>query len=238
MTPARFGLQALIVLSLVVLVGWPAQRQVRAGAFRSGRDATSSRLGVPGTRSDTRAGQRFRIGWGSASETQLGAQNAAALYKKLYASDIEARKRPAPPALLALGGKINGIVGYTRGGRNAAIPSARVILRNVATGKVEAQGVADELGRFAFLDVMPAGYIAEMVDDHDRPIGASEVVSIGLHELREATVRTSGRTVLSSFGGGLRPAAHDTVAVAAANGVNRLAPPEQCASPPCRTTTP
>jgi hypothetical protein len=111
-------------------------------------------------------------------------------------------------------------------------------LRNIATGAVEARGVADEHGRFAFLDVVPSGYVVELLDENGAVIATSEVIPIRINELRETTVRASGRHVFASVGGGLAPTAQTIVAAAASQGVNRVAPPERCASPPCNGTNP
>jgi hypothetical protein len=233
MTSARFGFQAIVVLSLVALVSWPEQRQVRAGDFWDAVDAATRRPDISKAFGSRRAEGRYGIAYGTASEARLGATAAAALHRKLYAHDLEGRRRSAPSALYALGGKVNGILGYVHGPRNTPIASARLLLRNVETGQVEAPAVADEYGRFAFLDVMPSVYLVELLDAKGRVIGVSDLISVGINELREASVRVSGRTTLASFGGALRPAAHATVTAAANQGVNRVAAASRCASPPC-----
>jgi hypothetical protein len=235
MTPARFGLQALAVLVLAALVSWPQHRDLRAGTlwYTSERPVTTPRDSRSGFGKDTR---RYLIGYGSASEYTLGADAASALHRKLYANDIEGQRRPVPIGVLALGGKINGIVGFARTSVGGAMPFARLVLRNMTTGAIEARGVADEHGRFAFLDVVPSGYIIELLDENGAVIATSEVIPIRINELRETTVRASGRHVFASFGGALSPTAQDTVAAAANQGVNRVAAPDRCASPPCNGT--
>ena len=236
MTPARFGFQAMVVLIMVALVSWPEQRQVRAGDFWHGEGATR-RPDVAGTPGARHGEGRYLIGYGSASEFTVGANAASALRRKLYENDLEGRKRPTPPDVLALGGKINAIVGYARLG-STAIPFARVLLRNVSTGLVEARGVADRNGRFAFVDVIPSEYLVEVLDESGAVVSTSEPISVGMNELRTTSVTSGGRTVLSSFGGALRPAAQETIAAAATQGVNRVAAPERCASPPCNGFNP
>jgi hypothetical protein len=237
MTPARFGLQAAIVLVLVALVSWPEQRQLRAGAFWSANGAFRT-----GENTDPlgrgMAGGRFLIGYGSASEAMLGTSSAAALHRKLYDNDVEGRRRTIPGAILALGGKLNAIVGFARTSANSPIAFARVVLRNVRTGAIETRGVADEQGRFAFLDMMPSGYIVELLGANGAVIATSEVVLISINELRETMVRAAGRQVFTTFGAGLAPTAQEPVAAAAKQGVNRVAAPERCASPPCDSSRP
>ena len=60
-----------------------------------------------------------------------------------------------------------------------------------------------------------------------------EQIQQTLNEIREATVRSSGRMELASFGGALRPAAQETISAASSQGVNRVTAPLRCASPPC-----
>jgi hypothetical protein len=232
MTPARFGFQALIVLILVALVSWPEQRRVRAGDLWHALDGARRPDGA-GPSAGRAGGGRSVFGYGLASEVRLGAQAAAAIRRKLFEGDLEGRRRPLPPALQMLGGKVNGIVGYARGARNAPIASARLLLRDASTGQVQAPASADEYGRFAFLDMLPGGYVVELLDSNGAVVGTSEFITIGLNELRQTVVRGSGRMALTSFGGALRPTASDTIAAATSQGVNRVSAPSRCASPPC-----
>lgn len=237
MTPARFSVQTLVVLALIALVSWPQHRQVRAGSVWQARDRMTDRVSGNDMRRRDTAGKRYLIGYGSASEYTLGADGADALRRKLYANDLEGRRRPTPREVLALGGKINGIVGYTRSARNAPLAFARVVLRNLTTGQVEARGVADERGFFTFLDVVPSGYVVELLDDMGNVIATSEPIAIAVNDLRQTTLRAAGRPLFASFGGGLAPTAPDAIDAAATQGVNRIAAPERCASPPCSTGT-
>ncbi|MGH9349742.1 MAG: carboxypeptidase-like regulatory domain-containing protein [Vicinamibacterales bacterium] len=238
MTPARFSVQALIVLALVALVSWPNERRVRAGAFWYAHGPLSTR-GDEAKGGGTGLGSyRYHIGYGSASETALGAAGAASLHRRLYEHDIEGRRRPMPREVLALGGRLNGILGYARTARNAPIPFARVVLRHLASGAVEARGVADESGRFTFLDVIPSGYIVELLDANGAVIATSDPIAIAVNELRQTTVRAAGPRVFASFGSALGPTAHEPVATAAGQGVTRIAAPERCASPPCHGSSP
>lgn len=233
MTPARFGLQAAIVLALIAWVSWPEHRQLRASAFWQSRGPLAARKGQDNA--DVRSGRRrYLIGYGSASEATLGADGASALHRKLYGNDVEGRRRRRTPAeVLARGGKLNGIFGYALTALNGPVPFARVLLRNLATGVVEARGAANEHGEFTFLDVMPGkGYIVELLDENGNVVATSELIAIELTDLRETTVRMSGRQG-AMFGDAIGPSAQQAVAAAANDGVNRVAAPDRCASPPC-----
>lgn len=232
MTPARFGLQALIVLALVALVSWPEHRQLRAGAFWHGVRAVQDGSGMTAGRREGAAG-RYQIGYGSASEAVLGPEGASALHRTLLEQDADGSRRGLPPVVRFLGGRLNAIVGAARTSLDAPMAFARVVLRSLGTGAVEARGVADEHGRFTFLDVVPGGYLVELVDEQGRVIAASGPIVIGVNEVRETVVRPSGRRVLAAFGGVLTPSAQETMTAAAADSVGRVAAPERCASPPC-----
>jgi hypothetical protein len=233
MTPSRFGLQALMVVALIALVSWPEPRQVRAGAFWQGKNPLLGGDTVEPQRGRSER-DRFLIGYGSASEYRIGGAAAEALRRKLYDQNVEGRRRPVPSGVLALGGKINAIVGYARTSLNGPMPFARLMLRNTETSLVEARGVADEKGRFGFLDLLPAGYIVELLDRNGAVIATSPIVMIEVNDLKETTVRATGRRMLTSFGG-LEPTAREPMDAAANQGVNRIVAPERCASPPCNT---
>ena len=57
------------------------------------------------------------------------------------------------PAVAALGGKLNALLGFARTSLNAPIPYARVLLRNILTGQVMGRGVANDQGMFSFVDL-------------------------------------------------------------------------------------
>jgi hypothetical protein len=142
----------------------------------------------------------------------------------------ENRKSSLPDELLALGATINGILGDARTSTNAVIPFARVWLRNVRTGEIEARAVADRSGQFVFLDIRPTGYVVELIDGPDgAAIAASALVSVGLGELRRTTlfVPVGGAAAISGAVAG----APQTIAAAVDTGVSRVGQPERAVSP-------
>ena len=230
MSRARFGVQAAFILSLIVLVSWPERPQVRAGsAWRAdGPFAAAGRHPAAGARSG-----RFEIGYGSARlERTATAAGSASLLHKLFGNDVEGGRRyRTPPSVVALGGRINAIVGNARTALNAAVPFARLRLRNIATGEIEARATADEEGRFTFLDIMPSGYIVELLGPDGEVIATSEFVSVGLGDLRETTVRAAdGQAVLHAFGT-LDGTADEPLGAAAGSGVNQVSAPDATISP-------
>ena len=241
MTPARFGLQAVLVVTLGGVVSFPEQRQVGAGAFSSTSSAGATAAGglrdVLASTASASDRRQLRIGFGSVSEFAVGPKAASALRERLYDTHLQGQRRPAPSDLLGFGGKINAVVGYAQL-RSGLVPFARVLLRSVATGLVEARAIADEHGRFIFVDVLPSDYIIELVDANGAVLTTSDVVRVGVNEIRMASVRPRGAATLASFGGQVTPGAQQTIDAAATQGVKQVSAPGRCASPPCDSTNP
>ena len=226
MTPGRFGVQSLIVLTLILLVSWPQQRDLPAitlwqtgpdGAGTSNDASASSRMGRRGS---------YEIGYGSASYQG----SADAVTRRLYENDIEGRRRGRiSPQVLALGGTLNALIGRTRTALSAPVPFARLLLRNIATGQVEARATADEHGRFTFVDVAPSAYVVELIGPDGSVVATSELVAIDAGDVRETTVRLSLPIVAA--GAGVGGSASEVVAAAEEGGVRRVAQPERAISP-------
>jgi hypothetical protein len=233
MSGVRFAVHVAVVLMLVALVSWPEQRRLRANPFwgsahssASGPTSPEGDPERPHWQSDAR--QR-EIGFGRASYVFApGAPGIPTLDEKLAENPYEKRRSPLSPALLALGASINAIVGYARTSANEAIPFARVWLRNVRTGEIEARAVADQLGQFLFLDIYPSGYVVELIGPEGAVLAATPLLSIGTGELRETTL-------FVSVGGPRRaaplPGAPQMINTAVDNGVSKVGQPERGVSP-------
>lgn len=233
MSPVRFGVQAAVVLTLLVLVTWPETRQLRGASsvWRTGGPLAGLRFGGDAARS-TRRGERARpeVGYGSAGLENASIVGSNPLQRKLDDNGIERRRR-TPAAVAALGGRINAIIGRARTSLNAAVPFARILLRNVVTGLVEARATADEKGEFTFLDVVPSGYVVELLGADGSVLATSELLNVDVGELRETTVRLSAaRSMLAAFGI-LGPTAGEPVRVAINEGVNAVTQPANTVSP-------
>jgi hypothetical protein len=238
MAPVRFALQAVLVVALIVLVGFPEQRRVGAGALPKDAAAASRTAAVQDQESYQTAGARTLIGYGSASSLRIGNTAASALLAKLYQNDVEGQRRKTPVAIHGMRGEVNGIMGYARGTRNLPIGFARLVLRDTANGRLEARAIANESGRFAFVDVMPSRYVVELLNANGDVVATSELVQIGVGEVKETVVSRASRAMLASFGGTLRPMAAKTVEAASSQAVTRFTAPERCASPPCDGSNP
>lgn len=237
MTSARFGVQAAFVVLLIVLVSWPEPRHVRAGGlvWREGGPLSVSRGGYAAGRYDPRsaANRRFEIGWGSASLQRTSAgMSQDALRRKLQDSGIEGRRKVVPSAaVLALGGRFNAVVGAARTALNAPVPFARVVLRSIESGLAEARATADEDGRFTFLDVLPSGYIVELLGANGSVVATSELVAVDAGEVEETTVRLPIARGLSSAFGTLAPTAAESVTAAVQDGIRARTEPARTISP-------
>jgi hypothetical protein len=176
--------------------------------------------------------RQTRIGFGAVSYVaRPGAPGVPGLEQQLSENVYENRRRSLlPDELLALGARVNAIVGYAHTSANAAIPFAQVWLRNVRTGEIEARAVADEFGRFVFLDIHPTGYVVELIGPDGMVIAASPFVSVGYGDVRQTAV-------FVTIGGPRRmtaaaaAAASQTIDTAVNAGVSRVGQPERAVSP-------
>ena len=228
MTRVRFGLQAVIVLGLFVLLSWPEQQQLRAvSPWRAEGPIASVRLpaGVDGGFGS--GALRPETGYGGARAG--GASGTSNLERRLYENPFEDGRGFVPPAsVLALGGRINAIVGRAWTPLNSPIPFARLLLRNTLNGQVEARAIADGQGAFTFLDVVPSGYIVELLGADGAVIATSEFVPVALGDFKETLVRAAGG--LAAFGD-VAGTADEPVGLAASSGVTRVTEPETSISP-------
>ena len=228
MSPARFAVQALLVLSLIVLVSWPDHR---LGAL----DASwwMERAAAAEAQADLERvsrGARYEIGWGKAS-LQRAASRSSRNAGEAYDWENDGRRRyVTPAAVIALGGRVNAIVGEVRTLQDIPLGRAKLVLRNVTTGLAEAWATADDNGRFAFVDVMPSGYVVELIGSDGSVAATSEFVSVGAGDVRQTQVRLSGRKGLAPFGM-LGPTAAVQAEAAATGGARAVAEPARTISP-------
>ena len=110
-----------------------------------------------------------------------------------------------PLEVLQAGGSINAIMGRARTSLNTPIPYARLVLRNIRTGAIEARATANEEGRYTFLDVQSSAYVVELIGPDGSVIAASEMVALAIGDVRETTVRVAAnaRAAAAAFGGRL-----------------------------------
>ena len=234
MTHARLGVQTTIVLALIALVSWPETGHVRAvSVWRTNGPLVRPRATAGmATGEITRNGGRGEIGFGSVSYVGSTPGHEPNALRRLYEDRVERRhRREIPAAVLALGGKLNGILGRARDARNSPLPFARLLLRSLTTGLVEARAVADGSGEFVFLDVAPSGYLVELVGADGSVLAVSDAFAIDIGDVRLTSVRTSGVDAL--FGNVLSSTVGEAIAAGSRDDVTQVVAPARCVSPPC-----
>jgi hypothetical protein len=193
MRRTHLGVQAALVLAMVAFVSYPQFRPVRAqSVWRYAPAAVLQARTLDAARYAGDSGaSRSRMGLDDAAFTTSGS-------RRIGATDAYA----ASPALAALGGKLNALLGFARTSLNAPIPYARVLLRNIITGQILAQTVANDQGMFSFLDLDANSYIVELLGPDGSVIATSSIMSLSRGEIQRTQVRAAAAaaTVTTSFG--------------------------------------
>jgi hypothetical protein len=206
MSRARLGLQTTLVLTAIALVSWPEFRSARsASVWRYTPEAVYAMEANDLTQyqyaDDTRAGRvgtgRARFS-GSPDGTVVGGAGGRT-------EGNTTRPVFLPLEVLEAGGTINAVMGRARTSLNTPIPYARVLLRNIRTGAIEARATANEEGRYTFIDVDASAYVVELIGSDGSVIAASEMVALAAGDVRETTVRVSANALATAaaFGGRL-----------------------------------
>ena len=211
MRRTHLGVQAAIVLTMVTLVSWPQFRPVRAQSVW--RFAPQSVLEARANDAARFAGPARARGNGIDQTTFT--QNGTATQNQPVAYTA------APVA--ALGGKINALVGRARTSLNAPIPFARVLLRNVRTGQVILQTVADLDGLFQFLDLDSSAYIVELIGADGAVVATSTMTTMARGEVRQTEVRVAAASaaVRAAVGNTLQPSMTQVTAAATGADITR-----------------
>jgi Carboxypeptidase regulatory-like domain len=160
------------------------------------------------------------------------------------ASGHDARSGAQAPAISVIKGQSaatggNGTVGVrgtaVRGIASNAddtpIPGARLRLRNVLTGEVEASTVANELGQFAFTNVEGGSYLVELVTEGGRLLTVGHTFNVGPGQTVATFIRLG--TKVPWFEGFFRNAAGALAAAAASTGVTAIAPEKRTCVSAC-----
>lgn len=115
---------------------------------------------------------------------------------------------------------VNALIGSTRNFNNSPISHARLRLRSITNGRIEAQATADAEGQFAFRAIEPGTYVVEMMEAATGAVVAtSQAVTVASNEIMQTLIRLPGR--LRSLGWWAGSTASS--AVSAASGVGVLA---------------
>jgi len=105
---------------------------------------------------------------------------------------------------------------------NTPIPGARVQLRNVISGKVEATTVADQAGQFTFSRIEGGTYVVELLGEHGKILTVGHAFVIAPGETVATFVRLG--TKVPWFTDFFSNAASAVASTAASQGITALAP--------------
>lgn len=129
-------------------------------------------------------------------------------------------RRAADPAGPAIRG--TAVLGNAWTADNRPIPAARLRLRNLTSGKVDAVTVADDAGRFSFRNIAEGIHVVELVNEVGSVLTVGHVFSIAPGETVATFVRLGTR--VPWFAGFFGNAAAAVASSAASQGITALAP--------------
>ena len=145
----------------------------------------------------------------------------AAFLLLIAASAIRAGAAPAAA-------RATSIQGNAWTATNAPIAGARLRLRNVSSGRIQAATIANEAGQFMFVNIEPGTYLVELVNESASVLAVSHVFTIAADETVATFVRLGTRApgLLGLF----ENAAVAVTSGAASLGIGALAPVSRPAS--------
>jgi hypothetical protein len=123
-----------------------------------------------------------------------------------------------------VGARSTSILGGAWNADNSPIPHARLRLRNVLTGRIEASAVANEKGEFAFTGVEGGSYVIELVSEGGKVLTLGQTFTVAAGETVATFVRLG--TTARWFDGFFKSAAAAASSTAASAGVTAIAPDE------------
>jgi hypothetical protein len=226
MRRVHLGVQAAIVLAMVSSVSWPQFRQ-----FRAAGTTQSVWRYVPDAVLLAKTNDAARF----AGDARLaGGRPGARVSNAAYTTGVDATTRnpivnapsdpsyATPAAVAVLGGRVNALLGFARTSLNTPIAYARVVLRNLRTGRVSARAVANERGEFSFVDLESNAYVVELLGPDGSVVAASPLVSMARGDVQQTELRVAAAatTITASFGT-MAPTLQQATAVAAGSDVAR-----------------
>jgi hypothetical protein len=122
---------------------------------------------------------------------------------------------PAPARVTAIQG-----IAWTA--TNAPIPHAKLRLRNVSIGKIDAVTEANDAGQFTFANIEPGVYVVELVNETGTVLAVGHAFTIAPGETVATFVRLGTR--VPWFSGFFGNAAAAVASSAASQGITALAP--------------
>jgi hypothetical protein len=111
---------------------------------------------------------------------------------------------------------------------NTPIPGARVQLRNLVSGKVDASAVANQTGQFTFSQIEGGRYVVELIGQNGKIVTVGHAFVIAPGESVATFVRMG--TKVPWFTGFFNNAATAVTSSAASQGITAIAPVQLCTS--------
>jgi hypothetical protein len=105
---------------------------------------------------------------------------------------------------------------------NTPIPSARLRLRNLVSGKVEATAVSDLTGQFTFAGIEGGTYVVELLGENGKVVTVGHAFVIAPGETVATFIRLG--TKVPWFSGFFSNAASAVASTAASQGITAIAP--------------
>ena len=200
MNRVKFAFQTTLVLVSVLLVSWPQFRPVRAATVwrYSPEAAERARVNELTPYQYSQEQRVARAGVGRASSGLESEAGRAAANRRRNIKEGAAPVFTPSQELTEAGGTVNALLGRARTSLNTPIPYARVLLRNIRTGAIEARATANEEGRYTFLDLDSSAYIVELIGSDGSVVAASEMVAVATGDVRETTVRVSANATATA----------------------------------------
>src|SRR4051812_2566939 len=223
MRRTHLAVQAAIVLTMVAFVSWPQFRPLHAQTvWRFSPNAVAQAQADDARRfsseSPESSGQPFRLGTAAYTDT-----TAARTTTHGVPAGAEGAVPLVPASVTALGGRLNALLGLAQNSLNVPVPYARILLRNLRTGRVLSRTTADSLGQFRFLDLDADMYVVEMLGADGSVVAASTAMSLTRGELKQADLRVAvtATTVAAVVGNSYASTLPQATNVATGNGVTR-----------------
>ena len=156
-------------------------------------------------------------GWGV-----LAASDKAAAPRVAEATVAVATRGGVVGSGSAVGARSTSVLGAAWNADNTPIPNAKVRLRNVRTGRIEAHAVANDMGQFVFQSVESGSYVIELVTENGKVLTVGHSFTVAPGETVATFVRLGTR--VPWFNGFFANAASAVASSAAAAGVTAVAP--------------
>jgi hypothetical protein len=138
------------------------------------------------------------------------------------ADGLPPARSPARVGAAAGTGGMTSVLGAAWKVDNSPIPGARVQLRNLVSGKVEARAVADLLVQFTFSRIEGGTYVVELLGDNGKILTVGHAFVIAPGETVATFVRLG--TKVPWFNGFFGNAASAVASTAASQGITAIAP--------------